>query len=128
MRGISLQFGRLTLEAEVLGPMEALVSATRANAQIMRIEDRLGTLEPGKLADLVAFDGDPCTCRRVRAERDLDRDRERLRQQPHRRKSAARGRTGGCNSPKSSSAHAGGAASPGLTEEASTIREAVLPP
>jgi imidazolonepropionase-like amidohydrolase len=49
----------LALKAEVLDPMAAIVSATATNAAIMRVEDRLGTVTPGKLADLIAVDGDP---------------------------------------------------------------------
>jgi imidazolonepropionase-like amidohydrolase len=48
----------LLMKAEILGPMEAIVSATATNAKILRRPD-LGTVEPGKRADLVAFDGDP---------------------------------------------------------------------
>jgi imidazolonepropionase-like amidohydrolase len=40
-------------------PMNALVSATRLNAEILGWSDRVGTVEPGKLADLVAVPGDP---------------------------------------------------------------------
>jgi imidazolonepropionase-like amidohydrolase len=40
-------------------PMAAIVSATRLNAEIMGWSDRVGTVEPGKLADLVAVAGDP---------------------------------------------------------------------
>jgi imidazolonepropionase-like amidohydrolase len=40
-------------------PMAALVSATRLNAEILGWSERLGTVEAGKLADLVAVDGDP---------------------------------------------------------------------
>jgi imidazolonepropionase-like amidohydrolase len=40
-------------------PMSAIVSATRVNAEILGWSDRVGTLEPGKLADLVAVPGDP---------------------------------------------------------------------
>jgi len=41
------------------GPMSALVSATRVNAEILGWSDRIGTVEPGKWADLVAVPGDP---------------------------------------------------------------------
>jgi imidazolonepropionase-like amidohydrolase len=40
-------------------PMAALVSATRLNAEILGWSDRIGTVEKGKLADLVAVPGDP---------------------------------------------------------------------
>lgn len=40
-------------------PMSALVSATRLNAEILGWADRIGTVEPGKLADLMAVAGDP---------------------------------------------------------------------
>ena len=42
-----------------LGPGGALMAATRNAARLMGIEDAVGTLKPGKLADLVLFDGDP---------------------------------------------------------------------
>ena len=41
-------------------PQEAALAAiTRDAAQILGIEDRVGSLEAGKDADLVLFDGDP---------------------------------------------------------------------
>jgi imidazolonepropionase-like amidohydrolase len=40
-----------------LSPMDAIVAATRNGAESMRIEKDLGTLEEGKLADLVVVDG-----------------------------------------------------------------------
>ena len=40
-------------------PMAALVSATSLNAEIIGWSDRVGTLEAGKLADIVAVPGDP---------------------------------------------------------------------
>jgi imidazolonepropionase-like amidohydrolase len=39
--------------------MAALVSATRTNAEILGWSDRVGTVEPGKLADLVGVPGNP---------------------------------------------------------------------
>ncbi|MDT9600119.1 amidohydrolase family protein [Sphingosinicella rhizophila] len=38
---------------------EALVAATRTGAEILGMDDRLGTLQPGKLADLIIVDGKP---------------------------------------------------------------------
>lgn len=49
----------LALKAEVLGPMAAIVSATRTSAGIIRMADQLGTVSGGKLADLIAVDFDP---------------------------------------------------------------------
>jgi imidazolonepropionase-like amidohydrolase len=40
-------------------PSEALVAATRTNAQLLDMEDKLGTLEPGKLADVIVVNGRP---------------------------------------------------------------------
>jgi imidazolonepropionase-like amidohydrolase len=39
--------------------MEAIQSATLRGAELLGIEDELGTVEPGKIADLVAVEGDP---------------------------------------------------------------------
>jgi len=49
----------LAIRAELEDPMQAIVSATAANARILRRHDKLGTIEPGKLADLIALDFDP---------------------------------------------------------------------
>jgi len=38
---------------------EALVAATKTNAEILDMDDRLGTLQPGKLADVLVVDGKP---------------------------------------------------------------------
>jgi imidazolonepropionase-like amidohydrolase len=40
-------------------PMQAIDSATRVAAQLLDMSDRIGTIEPGKLADLVAVPGNP---------------------------------------------------------------------
>jgi imidazolonepropionase-like amidohydrolase len=46
---------------DVIGftPLEAIGAATRWGAELMRMQDRVGTLEGGKLADLVVVNGDP---------------------------------------------------------------------
>jgi imidazolonepropionase-like amidohydrolase len=40
-------------------PSQALVAATSSAAELMGLQDELGTLEPGKRADVVLLDGDP---------------------------------------------------------------------
>jgi imidazolonepropionase-like amidohydrolase len=40
-------------------PIAALRAATSGNARILRLDDRLGKIAPGMLADLVAVEGDP---------------------------------------------------------------------
>ena len=42
-----------------MSPADALVATTRSAAELMGVGERLGTLEAGKLADLVIVDGDP---------------------------------------------------------------------
>jgi imidazolonepropionase-like amidohydrolase len=54
----------LLLEVEALaeaglGPMAAIESATRVAAEALGAADDLGTIEPGKIADLVLLGGDP---------------------------------------------------------------------
>ncbi|MDQ6766342.1 MAG: amidohydrolase family protein [Candidatus Eremiobacteraeota bacterium] len=49
----------IVLKAKILGPLRAIQCATQGNARIMRLEQTLGTLAAGKLADLIAVRGDP---------------------------------------------------------------------
>jgi imidazolonepropionase-like amidohydrolase len=63
----------LELKARVLGPMGAIVASTSTNAQLLGLEAELGTLEPGKLADLILVDGDPLKDIRV-----LQRHQDRI--------------------------------------------------
>jgi imidazolonepropionase-like amidohydrolase len=51
----------LVLKAQVMGTMDALVATTKVNAELLRLEDKIGTVEAGKLADLIVVDGDPVT-------------------------------------------------------------------
>jgi imidazolonepropionase-like amidohydrolase len=47
--------------ANGMTPAQALETATRTAAELLGLEKDLGTVEAGKLADLVAVDGDPLT-------------------------------------------------------------------
>jgi imidazolonepropionase-like amidohydrolase len=49
----------LDIKSEVMNPMESLISATRTNAELFGMEDRIGTIEEGKLADLLVVEGNP---------------------------------------------------------------------
>ena len=42
-----------------MSPTAVLQATTLSAARLMRLDDDLGTVEPGKLADLVVVDGDP---------------------------------------------------------------------
>ena len=53
----ALEFGYM-VEAG-MPPMEAILSATVVNAGILGLADRIGTLEKGKLADMIATDENP---------------------------------------------------------------------
>jgi imidazolonepropionase-like amidohydrolase len=55
----------LELKGQVMTPMDVLLSATRVNAELFRMEDRIGTLEPDKYADLIVVAGDPLRNLRV---------------------------------------------------------------
>lgn len=57
--GFSLHKELAFLVESGLTPMEALAAATLHPAQFMRLDDKLGTVEVGKLADLVLVDADP---------------------------------------------------------------------
>ena len=40
-------------------PQQALIAATSSAAELMGLDDELGTLQPGKRADVIVLDGDP---------------------------------------------------------------------
>ncbi len=42
-----------------MSPTDALVATTRTAAELLGVSEQLGTLEPGKRADVVVVDGDP---------------------------------------------------------------------
>lgn len=49
----------LSLKAQLMGPMAAIVSATRTNAELFGLAHKLGTVEAGKWADIIVVDGNP---------------------------------------------------------------------
>jgi len=55
-----------------MSPMQAILASTSAAARLIGIQDQIGTVEKGKLADLLLFEGNPL--RRI----DLLRDRSRI--------------------------------------------------
>ncbi len=55
----------LELKAQVMTPMEVLLSATRVNAELFRMQDKIGSVEPGKYADLLVVAGNPLKNLRV---------------------------------------------------------------
>ncbi len=55
-----------------MSPMKAILASTSAAARLIGIQDQVGTIEKGKLADLLLFKGNPL--RRI----DLLRDRSRI--------------------------------------------------
>jgi imidazolonepropionase-like amidohydrolase len=53
-----------------MSPMQALVATTKTAAECLRWGDRVGTLAPGKLADIVIVNGDPLANIRVLEDRE----------------------------------------------------------
>ncbi len=53
------------LKGQVMKPMEVLLSATKVNAELFRMQDRIGTAEAGKYADLIVVAGNPLKNLRV---------------------------------------------------------------
>jgi len=58
MHGL-MPFELQTLVRLGVSPRDALLAGTRWGAEACRIDRELGTIEPGKRADLIAVDGDP---------------------------------------------------------------------
>ncbi len=59
MAGLALHVEMEALVDAGLTPMQAILSATRWPAELLHREKELGTVTPGKIADLVLVDGDP---------------------------------------------------------------------
>jgi imidazolonepropionase-like amidohydrolase len=57
--GLSLHLEMESLVDAGLTPMQAILASTKWTAEMLRKERDLGTVEAGKLADLIVIDGDP---------------------------------------------------------------------
>jgi imidazolonepropionase-like amidohydrolase len=68
LRDLGLEIVRMAHHG--LTNAEALVASTRTAAEALGIGDRVGTVEPGKLADIVVVEGDPLERLELLRERD----------------------------------------------------------
>lgn len=73
--GRVVRFGNHAVELELLckcgmSPMEAIVAATKTASEALGRQDKYGTLETGKLADMLVVDGNPLKDVRVLQDKD----------------------------------------------------------
>ncbi len=81
--GISLHRELELLVESGLSPSEAIKAATSTAAALLGIQDRVGTIDPGKAADLILVDGDPlANIRSTRRLRIVIKDGVVVRQRP----------------------------------------------
>ncbi|MEE8244720.1 MAG: amidohydrolase family protein, partial [Pseudomonadales bacterium] len=59
LQGLGYHWELWAIASGGLTPMEALTAATRHGAEIIGVGQDIGTIEPGKLADLVVLNSDP---------------------------------------------------------------------
>jgi len=65
LTGPTFPMGENAIELELyvkqigMTPMETIVCATRNNAAVLDLAEKIGTLEPGKCADVLVVEGDP---------------------------------------------------------------------
>jgi len=65
------QSGEFLLKARVMPPHEVIASATRVNAELLRLDGEIGTIAVAKRADILVIDGDPLRSVGVLARPDL---------------------------------------------------------
>lgn len=53
------QSTEFALRAQVFSPLEILRQVTSINAELLRMEGKIGCVKPGSIADLIVVDGDP---------------------------------------------------------------------
>lgn len=58
-RNTKFAFGAIAYQAKAQGAMNAIVSFTKVNAEIMGMSDLIGTIEAGKYADIILVKGNP---------------------------------------------------------------------
>ncbi len=60
LAGMHQDRGReVACHARVMGAIAAIIASTRTNAELMRLDGEIGTVEEGKRADLIVLNGDP---------------------------------------------------------------------
>jgi imidazolonepropionase-like amidohydrolase len=59
LHGENLTEIKLLVDYGGFSPMEAIEAGTRVSARVLGLENELGTVEEGKIADLVLFAGNP---------------------------------------------------------------------
>ncbi|MDR1978455.1 MAG: amidohydrolase family protein [Synergistaceae bacterium] len=57
--GQPFKANELELQSRAMGPMNAILAATKVNSEILKVSEKVGTVEVGKLADLLLIDGNP---------------------------------------------------------------------
>lgn len=57
--GQPFKANELELQSKIMGSVGAILAATKTNAEIMKIIDKVGTIEVGKLADILVLDENP---------------------------------------------------------------------
>jgi imidazolonepropionase-like amidohydrolase len=65
MAGLAMHIEMEALVDAGLTPMQAILSSTRWPAELLHKEKDLGTIAPGKIADVVVIQGDPLADIRV---------------------------------------------------------------